>query len=139
MAQLRQFERFDLVQRATWDLFSERTGSKSGYITNISQGGCLLKTFESIEHRRWIRLVVNSDEMNLGFSLVGRVSRKENIIEVFGHSDTVLYRYGVEFMKPEQLRNQDLTLILAASSRNFTTRSCRIRNIKSSFLPGSLA
>jgi len=135
----RQFERYELLQKTTWDLFTDATGSKRGYITNISQGGCLLKSSEPIEHRRWIRLIMNSDYSNLSFSVVGRVNRQENLIEVFGASDTTLYRYGVEFTFPETIRDQDLDLILALSNRNLTTRSCFIRNIKSSFRPGSLA
>ena len=128
-----------MLQRATWDLYSEGTGPKSGYITNISQGGCLLKTFETIEHRRWIRMIIRNEYANVSFSAIGRVTRRENVIEVFGESDTTLFRYGVEFVRPEGLSNQDLDLILAFSSRNETVRSCRILNMKSSFRPGSLA
>jgi hypothetical protein len=139
MSSLRKNERVSFFRKANWDFFSSGTGRKDGYIANISRTGCLLKTSEIIDHRRWLRVVVRDDNANLWLSLVGRTIRCENSIEAMSESEVTLFRYGVEFTYPGPIAAQDFDLILALSSKNLTVRSCRNLNSKSSFLPGFLA
>src|SRR5581483_3924458 len=94
----RRHERFEVEKAVHWDFFTASLGARKGYIANISKSGCLLKTSEIIEHRRWLRLMVEND--NVHFCAVGRVTRCENVIEAFGTGDVTLYRYGVEFTYP---------------------------------------
>ena len=74
----------------------------------------------------------------MGFTLVGRITRRENKLEAVGDEMT-LYRYGIEFTYPGCLANQDLDLILALSSKNLSVRSCLMRNNKSSLRSEFLA
>jgi hypothetical protein len=92
--------RFEFPRTADWDFFNSGTGTKTGYIENISQGGCLLRTNDPIEHRRWVRIVVKSAHDNLWFTTVGRVIRRQEQMEAWGDSDVTLYRCGVEFIHP---------------------------------------
>lgn len=126
----RKNERFSWTRKTRWDFFTAGTGAKSGYVTNISKGGCLLKTSELIEHRRWIRMLVQDGDM--AHTAVGRIIRCEHAIEAIGDSDISLYRYGIEFVQPCFANTQDLDLILAFSNRNSTVRSCLNLNTKSS-------
>lgn len=140
----REFERHGFFRKASWDFFSGSTGGKPGYILNISRGGCLLKASEPIEHRRWIRIMIHDHYTNLSFTQVGRVVRREDIIESLESLDLgdgydiTLHRYGIEFTRPSALTSQ-ADLILALSSKNLSVRSCLSLNSKSSFLPGSWA
>jgi hypothetical protein len=129
----RRHERFEVQKAVHWDFFTLGGGARKGYIANISRSGCLLKTSEIIEHRRWLRLMVQNE--NVHYAVVGRVTRCENVIEAFGTEDVTLYRYGVEFTYPGLFFSQDADLIFDLSSRNLTVRSCRMRNSKSSRLP----
>ncbi len=113
-----------------WDFFTAAQGAKSGYITNISTSGCLLKTTDLIEHRRWIRIMIQDG--TVWHTAVGRVLRCEHAIEAVGENDISLYRYGVEFVQPCFANTQDLPLILALSSKNTIARSWRNLNTKSS-------
>jgi hypothetical protein len=131
----RKHERFGWLRRTRWDFFTAGSGSKGGYVTNVSEGGCLLKTTELIEHRRWIRLLIQDGQV--AHTAVGRVIRCEHAIEAIGpvdgsDGDISLYRYGIEFVQPCFANSQDLSLILAASNRNWTVRSCLSLNTKSS-------
>jgi len=135
----RKNERFELIQRATWSYFSAGFGTQSGYLSNISLTGCLLKTFEVIEHRRWIRIIIDHAKSNLAFTLVGLVTRRENVIEVFGNYETTLYRYGIKFTRPEQLNYQDLDLILALATRKGIVLPLRTKTAEVAFLPGTSA
>ena len=130
----RRHDRHSWVRKARWDFFTAANGYKSGYVTNISKGGCLLKTTDLIEHRRWIRIVIldESQSGSLWHTAVGRVIRCEHAIEVVGEDDLSLYRYGVEFVQPCFANTQDLDLILALSNKNWMVRSCRSLNTKSS-------
>ncbi|MGZ3687724.1 MAG: PilZ domain-containing protein [Bdellovibrionota bacterium] len=134
----RRHDRYDVHHKIRWDFFASATGGKTGYLGNISQSGCLLKTTEPIEHRRWVRILIHDPEYNVAFTAVGRVVRRENVIEVFNENEATLYRYGVEFTFPAHF-SLEPALILALSSKNFSTESCRSLNSKSSFLPGFLA
>ena len=58
MKWMRNAPRFDYFGKVTWDYFGEKTGSKTGYLGDISNSGCLLKTNEWIDQRRWVRLIV---------------------------------------------------------------------------------
>jgi hypothetical protein len=132
----RRHERFEVRKPVYWDFFTASSGARRGYIANISRSGCLLKTSEVIEHRRWLRLMVEGIEGdNVHYAAVGRVTRCENVIEAFGTEDVTLYRYGVEFTYPGAFFAQDADLIFDLSSRNLTVRSCRIRNSRSSRRP----
>jgi hypothetical protein len=126
----RRYERYNWVRKARWDFFTAGNGGKSGYVTNISKGGCLLKTTDLIEHRRWIRILIHDGQM--AHTAIGRVIRCEHAIEAVGDDDISLYRYGVEFVQPCFASTQDLDLILALSNKNWTVRSCLSLNTKSS-------
>lgn len=96
----RKHPRFTFMRPADWDFFTEASGSKSGFIENISRGGALLCTSEAIEHRRWIRIMFREPEQNLWFTLVGRVVRREDRIESWNDQEITLYRYGLELIHP---------------------------------------
>ncbi len=113
-------------------------GRKHGVITDISHGGCLLKSSEPVEPRRFLRMIIQDDESKFGFAVVGRITRREKKLEAVGEELT-LYRYGIEFTYPGRLGAQDLDLILALSSKNLSVRSCLIRNNKSSLRSEFLA
>ena len=130
--------RHAMIQKVNFDFFTLGTGRKQGFITDVSLGGCMMRSSEALDARRWLRLLIQDDDKKLGFSLVGRIVRRENKLETTGDEIT-LYRYGVEFTFPEILSNQDLDLILDLSSKNFNVRSCLIRNNKSSLRSEFLA
>jgi hypothetical protein len=137
---LRRHDRLEFARSTAWDFLKDGTGTKRGYLSNISQSGCLLKTIDPIAHHRPIRLMIEDTNTNICLALVGRAVRCENKIEPTDEGDDVtLYRYGIEFQYPRMLAPQDLDLIFALSSKNFSVRSCRTRNSKSSILPGFLA
>lgn len=94
----RKASRYEVARNADWDFFTYATGAKRGYLENISQGGCLLRTEEAIEHRRWIRLIVRETENNLCFTSVGRVIRREDKIQPWDEKTMTLHRYGIEFI-----------------------------------------
>jgi hypothetical protein len=141
----RRHERVEFFGWTVWDFFTAGTGRKDGWITDISRGGCLLKTNEPIEHRRWIRLIIAGEsgadgDRNVRYSLVGRVIRRENVVESVALAEDVsTHRYGIEFTFPSPISDQDFALILALSSRNLSVRSCRSLNEKSSLRPGFLS
>jgi hypothetical protein len=118
------------VKKVRWDFFTAAKGARSGYVTNISEGGCLLKTTEPIEHRRWIRIIIQDEA--LWRAAIGRIIRCEHAIEAVGDGDISLYRYGVEFVQPCFATAQDLALTLDLSSKNRMVRSCLSLNTKSS-------
>lgn len=133
----RREERLPYFRRAVWDFFTGSTGGKSGFIANVSKSGCLLKSADPIDHRRWVRILIE-DDRNVHFSVVGRAVRCENILESISDTEFTLYRYGIQFTQPCFLSLQaDLTLAL--SSRNLSVVSCRSLNTKSSLRPGFLA
>lgn len=127
----RKYERLEINHAASWDFFNGRDGLKAGIISNISQGGCLLKTDEPANHRRWIKLVLNTPGSPIGYTAVGRVLHTMEAMEIFDDGHTTLYRHGVEFTHPTHLSYEDLDLIFALSKRNWKIRSCLIRNIRS--------
>jgi len=138
--QRRKHERVDFFRRASWDFFEGATGRKQGYIADVSRGGCLLKTSEAIDHRRWVRIIIQDEQTNLCITAVGRVVRRQQAMEVVnGGTDVTLYNYGIEFTFPGYFSLAGTNLTLALSSKNWMVRSCRSRNSKSSFLPGVLA
>lgn len=134
----RQHERTEVLKKADWDYFTGPEGHKQAFITNMSQGGCLLKTSEPIEHRRWLRIMLHDDRSNVTFSLVGRVVRCEEAMETVSEGEFTLYRYGVQFTHPSELSLKG-HLILALSSRNLSVVSCLSLNKKSSLREGFLA
>src|SRR4051812_350386 len=90
----------ELFWQTHWDFFSGSSGSKSGYITELKESGCILKTSEPIEFRRWIRMLIQDDRSNVSFTAIGRVVRCENAFEASVGSEVTLYRYQVEFTYP---------------------------------------
>lgn len=136
----RKSERFDYFAKVKWDFFAQSAGKKTGYIGNISNTGCLLKTSEVIESRRWLRLMIQDDSTNVYFTAVGRVVRKKNVMEIIDNgNDFTLYHYGIEFTYPNYLSFADTSLILALSNRNLSVRSCLNLNSRSPLRPGFLA
>ena len=96
----RKQTRYDFLRVADWDFFTASTGIKAGYLENIAEGGCLFRTAEPIEHRRWVRMIVREPEENLLMVLVGRIVRREDKMEAWDNRTVTLYRYGVEFIQP---------------------------------------
>lgn len=136
----RKSERFDYFVKVYWDFFAQRMGKKSGYLGNISISGCLLKTNEIIDHRRWVKLIITEDTHRIYFTAIGRVVRKKNAIEMMDQgSEFTLYHYGIEFTHPNYFSLATTDLILALSKRNLSVRSCLNLNSKSAFRPGFLA
>lgn len=129
----RKHERFDVVRKSNWDYFTAGNGTKKGFLANISKGGCLLKTTELIEHRRWLRIMVPDEDQGVWTTLVGRVIRCEHMIEAIG-GEVTIYRYGVEFVPvvSEVQGPTHLPLILAEPSKKATVLSCLSLNTKSS-------
>lgn len=74
----RRHERYPFFRKASWDFFTGGGRFKPGYIMNISKGGCLLKASEPIDHRRWVRLMIQDHQSNVCFSHVGRVVRRQD-------------------------------------------------------------
>lgn len=136
----RRDERYEFFGKVSWDFFAQSCGKKLGYIANLSRSGCLLKTADAIETRRWIRLMIQDESSNLAFSGIGRVVRRQDIMEIVGDGeDYTLYHHGIEFTYPNYFSLADASLILALSNKNFNVRSCRSLNSRSPFLPGFLA
>jgi hypothetical protein len=137
----RKHERAEVFLKARWDFFADQTGAKTGYVSNVSRSGCLLKTSERIEHRRWIRMITRDENTGLHVTMVGRVVRKESRIEaVDGGRDYTLYDYGVEFTYPGYFSLlAETSLTFALSRRKRIARSCLTLNSRSSDLPGFLA
>ena len=96
----RKHTRFGFQRTADWDFYTAATGAKSGYLDNLSSGGCLLRASEPIEHRRWLRMIVREEENGLWFTTVGRVMRREERMEAWDENNVTLYRYGIEFIQP---------------------------------------
>jgi hypothetical protein len=90
----------DLFWKTQWDFFTGGSGAKTGYTTHLHRTGCVLKTSETIEFRRWIRMIIRDDRSNVSFTAVGRVLRCENLIEASLGTELMLYRYTVEFTYP---------------------------------------
>ena len=56
--------RLDCAMPAKWDFFTLGRGIQKARIQNLSTGGCLLELNQSIELRRWIRLVIQHDPLD---------------------------------------------------------------------------
>lgn len=137
---MRQDIRLPVLRKVKWDFFTGGDGSKSGFITDISKSGCLLKNCKPIHTRRWLRILVPLSEENSSFlfSVVGRIVRREDKLESIMNTEFTLYRYGIQFTQPTYLNFQE-DLIFALSTRNPSVLSCLNRNTKSSLRPGFLA
>lgn len=132
--------RFDYFAKVTWDYFGEKTGSKSGYLGDISNSGCLFKTNEWMDERRWVRLIVEDPTSHLCFTLIGRVVRRNCVMEIIDYgADYTLFQYGIEFTYPNYFTFASTEVIFALSRRNFSVRSCLNLNSKSPICPGFLA
>lgn len=86
--------------KTSWDFFTGSSGSKSGYVTDLNEAGCTLKTAEPIEFRRWIRMLIRDPQSNISFTAVGRVVRCENSFEASFGTEVTLYSFLVEFTYP---------------------------------------
>ena len=136
----RRHDRFEINGKAYWDYFAKQTGKKIGIIGNISNSGCLLKAGELIEHRRWLRILIQDESQNIFYSSVGRVVRRQSMPEIVrNHCEPTYYHYGIEFTYPNYWSLASTDLILDFSRRNLTVRSCLSLNSKSSIRPGFLA
>jgi len=136
----RRHPRYDLFGKVYWDFFASGSGRKKGYLANLSQSGCLLKTSDPIDMRRWIRLLYEDPSSNLCVTLIGRVLRRNNQLETIQEGlDFTLYQHGVEFTFPNHFSLAATDLILDLSRRNLRVSSCLNLNSKSSLRPGFLA
>lgn len=117
----RQHERFEFFKTILWDFFAKGNGRKKGHILNISHSGCLIKTLEPIESRRWIRILISSQPSHPPVLIIGRVVRTKPVKE----GNKILFYYqGIEFTHPHYFSVDSTHLILALSRRNFKTASC---------------
>lgn len=103
----RKSKRFSLYRLVDWDYFSEAGGAKLGFIEDLSEGGCLLRTVQAIGHRRVIRLMIKDPVQNVWLTAVGRVIRREDKMEAIPGSGTgnqpwgvTLHRFGIQFIRP---------------------------------------
>lgn len=96
----RKNERYRFTGSVDWDFYTDGLGIKTGYIENISEGGCLLRASDAVDHRRWLRMAVKEKTSNLATVIVGRIVRREDRMETWENRDITLYRYGVEFIRP---------------------------------------
>lgn len=119
----RKHPRFNLPHRVRWDFFTAANGAKSGYLANLSKGGCLLRTQTPIEHRRWIRMIIKNSTAHLYFSAIGRVIRCTEKMEAWGESDITLYRFGVQFQYEPSLLFLNLCLSQEKLNCTFFTHS----------------
>ena len=115
-----------------WDLYSEKTESKAGWVTDLHTQGCTLRTNEPIALQRWVRLIVDCDGTGIALVAVGRIIQSDSALEANFSPEITTYRMTVEFA-------YDLDLILALSRRNLRVFSCRTRKAKSSSARGFLA
>jgi hypothetical protein len=99
-ADRRRGERVALGRFGDWDFFTDGDGAKSGYLVDLSENGCMLCTQLPIEHRRWIRLVIQAEGQNVFFTAIGRVVRREDRLEAWDDRNVTLHRFGVEFIHP---------------------------------------
>ena len=139
--ELRQVNRFSVLRKVKWDFFTGGDGAKTGFITDISKNGCLLKTCKTIHTRRWLRILIpleDGTQPTLLLSAIGRIVRREDKLESVMDSEFTLFRYGIQFTQPTCLNFQE-DLILALETKNLSVFSWRSRNNKSSLRPGFLA
>ena len=94
----RRHARYPFLRAIDWDFFTEGTGAKPGFVENVSQGGCMLRSSDPIDNRRWLRFIVSDPQSNVSFTAVGRVVRKEDRMEAWDDENVTLYRYGIEFI-----------------------------------------
>ena len=114
-----------------WDLFAERTQTRLGWVSQLSPKGCVLRANDPIDPQRWLRMVIDFDEVDLSVVAVGWIKDAKKNLGAEASPEVSLYRYEIEF-------NYDLDLILALSRRNLMVFSCRARNTKSSNARGVL-
>lgn len=140
MIERRKNERFEYHTKVRWDFFAQEAGKKDGFLTNISQTGCLLLTDELIENRRWLRLSMEENTAQVHILCIGRIVRFQSYSEYTSQgTEIALFSYGIEFTHPNYWSLAATDLILALSRRNLIVRSCLNLNSKSSFRPGFLA
>ena len=100
----RKSERFRFSSQVDWDYFVTpdlgSLGVKSGTIEDISEGGCLLRASELIEHRRKVRIIAKESSGQLLMVLVGAIVRREDKLEPCEGRGVSLHRYGIEFTHP---------------------------------------
>ncbi len=97
----RKYSRKPWPGLANWDFFTGATGTKACVVENLSPGGCLIRSSEPIQNRRWVRLILRDERGNLVRSVIGWVVRMENEIDAVSYSrprDGLKYRYGIEFI-----------------------------------------
>lgn len=82
----RRYPRYRYFVPAQWDFYMGGTGTKLGYVENVSERGCMLRTSESIAPWQWIRLVLRDPARNLWCAIQGRAVRRA------GEG-----RFGIEF------------------------------------------
>jgi hypothetical protein len=112
----------DLFWKTNWDFFSGSSGSKAGYITDLHEKGCTLKTVEPIEFRRWIRMMIHDKSSNVSFTAIGRVVRCENSFEAAAGSNVTLYRYRVEFTYPVPMAQSAASTDVEMDNLEFASR-----------------
>ncbi|MGK5085572.1 hypothetical protein WDW37_19970 [Bdellovibrionota bacterium FG-1] len=94
----------DTIWDAHWDLFSEACGRKPGYVTELTNYSCSLDTNETIEFRRWIRMLIRDPQSNLMIAAIGCVVRCINTPPPPTKTGNITaYRYRVEFTFPFNL------------------------------------
>lgn len=88
---------------ARWDYLTEPTGRRSAWLCEITETGCVLRTAEPLDSRRWLRLAYHDEEIGLFRARSGRIIKREDRIEAVGDaydSIVTLHRYQIEFEPP---------------------------------------
>lgn len=131
--QERKDERYEFEAKVFWTFFAQGSFKMPGYLKDISRSGCLLKTYQTIECRRWLRFIVQDPSSNLFFTAIGRVVRAQTVVE------RTQFEYGIQFTFPNYFSLAGIDVISALSRRNLMVRSCRSLNSKSPLRPEFLA
>ena len=101
MKSIKQREpRLQIKKSGKWDYFSSLSEPKLAFIENISEHGCLLKTTERIDLRRWIRLLIKDVKDNITLNVTGRIVYCQEQMEIWDDINITLYRCGIEFIRP---------------------------------------
>lgn len=121
----RKILRTNFREELEWDFFTLPDGTKSGYLCDLSETGCQIRTIEALDPKKWIRLIVKNPRDNLHFSAVGKVIWTKNLVEPWDEKTVTLQRCGIEFVRPLNphiLRNlrSDTTLCGICGKANAT-------------------
>jgi hypothetical protein len=85
--------------RASWDFFTAPEGAKNAWIREIGSRHAVLCSTEAIEERRWIRVILHSDD-GISRAAYARVTEQQEIIDLWEDETLTLFRHGLEWIRP---------------------------------------